>query len=237
MSENTPAGPDARCVVFFDIDGTLLAGPVNGPSAGMSAMNLAIEELTGAVGVYDTVEFAGRTDVQIARDLLVMSGEADPARERVLEAVNLYVSLMTKKIEKTPYTVIGRPRLAVDALERKGAVVALGTGNVRAGARVKLGGSGIGDLFDMEKGGFGEDGDTRADVLRFGARSCDPSGELPVIIVGDTPHDVKAAHEIGAKCIGTPYRRNDAKILQDAGADAIVKVVDASLAIVVERLL
>lgn len=237
MEKNKQQESSARCIVLFDIDGTLLAGPKVGPSAGMAAMNRAVEEMTGVAGVYNTVEFAGRTDVQIARDLLIAAGETDLAPERVMELVALYVRLLENNVKNTPYTVIGNPRGAVEALKRMGAIVGLGTGNVRSGARVKLESSGIGRLFETQRGGFGEDGDTRAQVLLSGARSFDPTGSIPVVIVGDTPHDVSAAHEIGAKCVGTPYRRNDAKTLRSAGADAIVELIDTPLVEVVEQLL
>jgi phosphoglycolate phosphatase len=89
----------------------------------------------------------------------------------------------------------------------------------------------------MEYGGFGEDGDTRAEVLEAGVRRLDKTRQLPVIIVGDTPHDVRAAHEIGALCIGIPYRHNDARVLEGAGADAMVDDIDDALIRTVRRLL
>jgi phosphoglycolate phosphatase len=58
-----------------------------------------------------------------------------------------------------------------------------------------------------------------------------------VIIVGDTPHDISGAHEIGAKCIGIPYRNNDMAVLQKAGADRVVSTVDHTLVDAVQKLL
>ncbi len=219
----------ADCVVLFDIDGTLLAGPGDGPSAGKQAMNLAIEKVSGRAGLYDAVDFAGRTDVQIARALLIAAGDKAPSDGAVNNVVDLYVSFLPETIQTTPYTVIGSPSEAIAVLRRAGATVALGTGNVRAGGKIKLKSAGIHHLFDMSQGGFGEDGSTRAELLQQGAISCDPTGRRPVVIVGDTPHDIAAAHAIGAPCIGIPYGRNTAEVLSKAGADTLVETIDAAL--------
>jgi len=227
----------ARFIVLFDIDGTLITGPDKGPSAGFLSMSAALERVTGKDDRFMSVDFAGRTDLQIARALLVASGQPDPSRNRVVDVVNSYVGFLRQNVKTAPYAVLGSPRRAVARLREEGAMVALGTGNVRAGGQVKLENAGIGDLFDMDKGGYGDDGDTRAEVLRAGVLRCSPSGSLPVIIVGDTPHDVSAAHEIGAKCVGVPYQKNDAATLEKAGADTIVEAIDESLASIALELL
>ncbi|MCP4675319.1 MAG: HAD family hydrolase [Deltaproteobacteria bacterium] len=229
MADIDKAEPQARFIVLFDIDGTLITGPDKGPSAGFLSMSAALLKVTGKDGRFMSVDFAGRTDVQIARALLVASGEPSPTRDRVADVVDRYVGFLPENMKTTPYSVLGSPRRAVARLREEGAMVALGTGNVRVGGELKLENAGIFDLFDMDKGGYGDDGDTRADLLRAGVLRCSPTGSLPVIIVGDTPHDVSAAHEIGAKCVGVPYRQNDAATLEKAGADTIVDVIDESL--------
>jgi phosphoglycolate phosphatase-like HAD superfamily hydrolase len=221
--------------VLFDLDGTLVASGGPGPSAGMLAMSAAAERLTGVAGLGDPAEFAGRTDLQIARLLLVAGGVVDPRPEQVRELVRAYVDLLERFIAERPYAALGDPAAAVHALEAIGAVVGLGTGNVPRGAQMKLESAGIAPLFDLARGGYGDDGGERAELLAVGARRCDPSGELPVVIVGDTPRDVAAAHAIGAWCVGVPFHRNTAEVLLAAGADAIVTAVDGALAALVQQ--
>jgi phosphoglycolate phosphatase len=228
---------DKRCVVLFDIDGTLLTGPSDGQTAGLMAMHYAARAVTGENARYNTIEFAGRTDYQIARLLLQAAGDENPPKHRLDELVDRYLAHLGDGVKQRPYTVLGAPRRTVERLQQDGAVIGLGTGNVRAGGAIKLKSAGIDDLFDMNNGGFGEDGETRAEVLEAGARRLDETRQLPVIIVGDTPYDVQAAHEIGALCIGVPYRHNDSAVLANAGADATVDEIGDALVDVIERLL
>lgn len=218
------------CVVLFDIDGTLLTGPAVGQSAGVSAMAKCAHELTGHVDVHLKVEFAGRTDRQIARDILVATGVDEPSRDVIDAFVACYVRNLHAGIRARPYVALGGVREAVQLLHARGATVGLGTGNVRAGAETKLKSAGLGDLFDFELGGYGDDANTRAEVLRIGAERCDPSKSLPVIVVGDTPHDVRAALEIGALCLAVSTGMYKGHTLVQAGAHRLLDRLDASLA-------
>lgn len=225
-----------RCVVLFDVDGTLVESACGPPSAGMLAMSTAAERVAGAPGVRDPAEFAGRTDVQIARMLLAAGGAA--ASDGAVRALlRVYLEELERNIPSRPYAALGDPAAAVAGLRGRGAVVGLGTGNLAPGAGLKLRSAGIAELFDLSLGGFGDDGDTRGELLAAGARRCDPGRELPVVIVGDTPRDVAAAREIGAPCIGVPFLGNTAQVLAAAGADAVVERVDGGIAEIVGRLI
>ena len=67
-------------------------------------------------------------------------------------------------------------------------------------------------------------------MLRIGAERCDPSKKLPVVVVGDTPHDVRAALDIGALCVAVPTGMYKGHTLVQAGAHRLVDELDASLA-------
>jgi phosphoglycolate phosphatase-like HAD superfamily hydrolase len=159
-----------------------------------------------------------------------------PSKAKIQLLLEKYIQYLADEIPKSPYRALGEPRRVVRELRRAGAVVGIGTGNLRSGARLKLQSAGLADLFDGQKGGYGEDGKTRADILSYGARACDPTGKLPVVIVGDTPRDVLAAHEIGGRCIGVPFGANDAKTLKNAGAEATAEAVDLTIVPLIRKL-
>jgi phosphoglycolate phosphatase-like HAD superfamily hydrolase len=169
--------------------------------------------------------------------LLASGGVRDPRPEQAMELVRIYVEELERHIARWPYYALGDPAAAVRALDGIGAAIGLGTGNVPRGAALKLASAGIAHLFELERGGYGDDGTERADVLARGASRCDPSGALPVVIVGDTPRDVAAARAIGARCVGVPFMWNTEAVLLDAGADAVIPAVGADLAGIVETLL
>ncbi len=231
-ASSSPVQSPARlvCVVLFDIDGTLLTGPTSGPSAGVEAMAACARTVTGQDGLHRRVEFAGRTDRQIARDMLVAAGAANPSAHELEAFVGRYVEALRARIGQRPYRPLNGVREAVRVLHDHGAIVGLGTGNVRLGAQAKLQSAGLADLFDLDRGGYGDDADTRAEVLRVGVSRCDPTGSLPVIIVGDTPYDVHAALDIGALCVAVPTGMYDAPSLIEAGAHRLVAGLDATLA-------
>jgi len=223
--------------VLFDIDGTLVSGPGNGPSPGVRAMGESSRAITGVAELHTRVEFAGRTDVQIARDLLAQAGKPSPSADEVQQLIDQYVALLDRWVQTRRYRKIGSVREGVIALRVAGATVGLGTGNVRRGAEAKLRSAGLDDLFDMDLGGYGDDGDDRETLLRVGALRCDPTGELPVLVVGDTPHDVRAARAIGAGCIAVPTGMYDAAALADCGADVVLPCIEPSIVSVVRTML
>jgi phosphoglycolate phosphatase-like HAD superfamily hydrolase len=226
------------CVILFDIDGTLLTGPRQARSAGVQAMDVASCETTGKPSPFSGKEYAGRTDPQIARMVLVEAGGmTHPTSSDIDRFLSRYINALSETVAHHPFRLLGQPREAVLGLRAMGAIVGLGTGNIRAGARIKLTSAGISDLFDFENGGFGEDGERRSELLRSGAAMINPSRDLPVVIIGDTPFDVQGAKEMGAFCVGVPFGQNSRTDLVDAGADAVIDEINPSLVHTVARLI
>jgi len=199
-------------------------------------MNRASLAFVRQKSAYAGADYAGRTDYEIARMLLEDGGEASPPRQRIIDFLACYVAALGEEISDYPFRALGSPRAAVAALRDRGALVGLGTGNVRPGGFLKLESAGIADLFDERFGGFGEDGENRAEVLEQGARTLDPARTLPVVIVGDTPRDVAAAIAIGALSVAVPFGRRSKEALVEAGADVVLDRIDETLADTVEAL-
>lgn len=187
-------------IVLFDIDGTL----VRTGGAGKAAMESALATGFGVTELRDEVVYSGRTDVAIGRDLLRVHGiDPTPANQRKLSETylaHLPGCLQTKGGAACP----GVPELLAALAGKPGVVMGLLTGNVRSGARTKLGHFGLWDYFVC--GGFGDDRDDRDDVARAALASVREhlGGDVnpaDVWVIGDTPLDVSCARAIGANAV------------------------------------
>ena len=154
-------------LVLFDIDGTLISAR----GAGRRAMRVAFERVFGTAGGIDRYDLRGRTDTRIVHD--VMSAEGwEPARvkERLDEFFEVYVGGLTTEIGDGRH-VITLPGVAavIERLDHSGAaVLGLVTGNIEAGARVKLLPTGLWPRFQV--GAFGSDHMDRRRLPSLAAR-------------------------------------------------------------------
>jgi phosphoglycolate phosphatase-like HAD superfamily hydrolase len=102
------------------------------------------------------------------------------------------------------------------------------TGNVRAGARAKLSRGGVWDHFTKSfEGGFGSDGEIRSDIVRAALRRAETHHgrslhATEALVIGDTPRDIVAAHEVGVPVLAVATGRFSAQELREAGADSVV---------------
>jgi phosphoglycolate phosphatase-like HAD superfamily hydrolase len=190
----------------------------------------AIEDATKGLRV------AGGTDRALARAMIERVGVADDeAIDRVIAA---YVEHLGLVLKTRRYRPVGDVAGVVAALRGRGAGVGLATGNVRAGARLKLTSAGLASTFDLAAGGFGCDAEPRAEIVRIAAERCratlgDGASDVRVVVVGDTEHDVRAARAVGARVVGVAISEAARLELSAAGADAIVRTCGDELVNVV----
>lgn len=213
-------------VVFFDIDGTL----IDTAGAGRAAMLRALREFYGIAPRELQVDFAGRTDRAIARDLLAAHGIApeDETLDRFLQG---YVQFLPEELAKRPE---GRRLPGVpDVLDWLGGTpgieIGLLTGNVREGAFRKLAHFGLDHYFSF--GGFGDACLDRGEVARAAIQAAGEALGEPVdparcLVVGDTVHDVSCARAIGARAIAVLTGWNSHEALAEAGPDAILRSLE-----------
>ena len=189
------------------------------------------------------VEYAGRTDHQIALSMLSGLHEQLPD---VLHALAANLAQRREAIAAEGHIYPG-VRETLEALHgMDGVVQSLLTGNLEANAAVKVGAFGLERWLDFESGAYGSDPhERRSDLVavareRAAARlTATASGEpTRAVLVGDTPHDVLAAREAGARAVAvaTGYADLDAlrasepdALLQDlSDTDAAIRAITAS---------
>jgi len=150
-------------LLLFDIDGTLLIGGATGHGA---AMHLALERVFGLSDARrHVVAYPGRTDLEIARELLMLSGvEVGP--ERLAELERAWVTAYEEIVEDdlSDRVAPGMVALLERLAGRDDVRLALLTGNLEPIARLKLARAGIGRFFLAGQGAFGSDSERRAQL-------------------------------------------------------------------------
>jgi phosphoglycolate phosphatase len=210
-------------LVLWDIDFTL----VDTTGQGREAFDEAFEAVVGHPPG-DPVPFAGYTDHQIAVAMLEKVGQADAAHvPRMLEELGTALAARADHIRAAGRALPGA-REALQALAgREGVVSSLLTGNIEANAALKLAAFGLDSLVDLEVGGYGSDPhEARSDLVavarervakKYGSEVTD------TVLVGDTPRDVHAAHEAGARAVAVASGPYGLEALREAGADAVLE--------------
>lgn len=214
------AAPPAR-LILFDLDGTL----VHAAGAGRRALERAVQRCFGAVAPMEGRAFAGRSDVAIFRELALRSGvTATELQRRWGELVESYLQLLDEELRTSPVAVLPGVLPLLEWLRRRDdVVVALGTGNLEAGARLKLRRAGLESYFAV--GGFGADGEARWRILQAARRRAAAffgRPMHPVVVVGDTPLDVQAARQAGYLAVAVATGPYSVQELQASGAEAVL---------------
>jgi len=214
-----------RRVLLFDIDGTL----VSAGGAGRRALERAASAVYGpsSLEVLASIRFDGMTDLLILRETCARLGRPFRPAEcsRIFE---VYVAALAEELPRGRYQVYAGVPALLDALARAGALLGLGTGNVRGGAIAKLAHGGLHHHFGF--GGFGEDGESREEILRAAlARAGESTGTRvapeDAIVIGDTPRDVEAARAVGCGAVGVATGRFSREVLRSAGAHVVFETL------------
>lgn len=207
-------------VCLFDIDGTLL----HSGGAGKAAIEVALTEDFG-VELRVQVTYSGRTDRAIARDLLRHHG-IEPTTENWQRLVRGYLERLPLSLTTNQGKVLPGISALLEQLARVDRVaVGLLTGNIRAGARIKLGHFDLYHHFAF--GGFGDEHYERDDVARealaaVGAHLSGRHSPDRIWVIGDTPLDVQCARAIGARAVAVATGWHSLDELRATGPDLLL---------------
>jgi phosphoglycolate phosphatase-like HAD superfamily hydrolase len=209
-------------VVLFDVDGTLIR---SGNTLHHDAFTVALQEVYGVRYDLRSVGPGGRTDRWLAREALRRTWvDDDLAEERLEEAFRCMIDFYLEHVQDlSPYVLPGVEKL-LEELKASGFRLGLITGNLEPIAKSKMERAGLGSFFGF--GGYGGNSEVRSDVVEAAFRAaeerCGMLNDHEVVVVGDTPFDVEAAHIHNFRCMGVltgPYTEEE---LREAGADLIV---------------
>ncbi len=216
---------DARLLLLFDIDGTLLGRAT-------AAHSEALHEALRQVHHVDTRETrahiapAGRTDGEIARLLLLNAGVSARSIDNGAAAVRdacceIFARLCPPSLADK--VLPGVAELVPWLAARDDVRLSLVTGNYEPVARLKLSRAGLGRHFPSRQGGFGSDSEDRVALPGIARKRAGHDGvshpRRRTIVIGDTPRDIACARADDVRCFAVTTGPHSAAEL--TGADAV----------------
>lgn len=215
--------------VLFDVDGTLISSG----GAGAASWRMAFDELYGVPAEIGKYTDAGMTEPEVASLTFRNVIGRDPTRQELARVMSRRLHYLPSTVaESKGYRVLPGVRETLDRLHEAGCLLGITTGGVEAAAHIKLARANLSHYFTF--GGYGSDSTDRTELTR---RALERAGVLlggplepsEVLVVGDTPHDVDAAHGAGALAVGVATGNFSREELRDSGADYVLRSLEEEL--------
>jgi phosphoglycolate phosphatase-like HAD superfamily hydrolase len=188
-------------LVLFDIDGTL----VHTGGAGTAAFTKTFARHFHLHHGTEKMKFAGRTDVSLVREFFRIHGQTESPENFALFFEH-YVFWLQHILEQNGGETCRSVRPFLRDLQAlpQPPVLGLLTGNIQLGAEIKLRHFGLWEIFQF--GGFADDHEDRNHIAVAAlarARRVMGTDLQPqeIVVIGDTPFDVRCGKFIGAKTL------------------------------------
>ncbi|MEV6237204.1 haloacid dehalogenase-like hydrolase [Lentzea sp. NPDC051838] len=213
-------GPEL--LVLWDIDGTLLAGRGFGKMMYREAFRTAFgRELKSPV------DLGGRTELDVIAEILHRHDieHTEETSQKLADALaNSFESRRADFPDHSdllPGALQAVQHFADDPRVHQGVL----TANLKSVARIKLEEFGLAHLVDWDTSAFGDDHVDRAELVTFARKRAQHISEFTsdrVVLIGDTPHDVRAAQVAGVRVVAVATGRNSKEDLRRAGATTVL---------------
>jgi len=215
-----------RRLILWDIDGTLVRwGPV-----GRSVFDRAVRDVTGIDPDGHGVSMGGKTDPQIALEIMrtmdVPDDEAERSLPEVLAALERETADAFEEFRATGSAHAGVADVLARLAETPGVVQSVLTGNIAPNMRVKLAVFGLDAWLDLDIAATGSDSADRRALVPIARERAEIERGLrfepdEVWVVGDTPRDLECARVAGVRCVLVATGRDDYEQLEGLDADAL----------------
>lgn len=188
-----PRAWDSFDAYLFDIDGTLIQCT---DATHYFAFCHVLETISGRPLDLDGVTAHGNTDIGILRDALGRAGVPDSEwRHRIPQAIDAMGDFVHAREADLCVDVLPRVRELLEHLRARGAKLGVATGNLERIGRLKLERAGLWRYFDFA--GWSDAHEHRSDVFAAAIAQARAlrGPEASLCALGDTPADVRAAHD------------------------------------------
>jgi phosphoglycolate phosphatase len=225
--------PSHTLLVLWDIDHTL----IETGGVGSEIYAAAFQQATGHK-LEQMADVSGRTEPVIFRETLALHGLADPGDLFSVfadEQARGYAGRVDE-LRRRGRALPGAAQALSALARRDDALQSVLTGNIRRSAEIKLSAFGLSTYLDLDAAAYGTDSDERADLVpiarsRAIQRTGCPYGPESTVLIGDTPADVAAAQDGGARVIAVATGNFSTDDLAAAGASTILADLTSTAAL------
>jgi len=208
--------------ILFDIDGTLISSG----GAGARSWDWAFRELHGVPADIGAFTDSGMTDPEVGRLTFASVIGREPSPQELWTLIGGYLDRLPHEVRTSKgYKVLPNVEKTLQRLTADRIPLGITSGAVEAAAHIKLSRAGLNRYFSF--GGYGSDS---ADRVRLTRRALERGDEVlgktlhapRVLVVGDTPSDIDAAHGVGAVGVGVATGKFSAAELEAAGSEHVL---------------
>jgi len=215
--------------ILFDVDACLISTG----GAGTRAWRHAFDRLHGIPADIGQFTEGGMTDPQVGRLTFERVLGREPTEREMARLLGAYLERLVTEVEQSPgYRVMPGVTALLPRLLDAGILLGIVSGALEAATHIKLGRAGLNRFFSF--GGYGSDSSDRGELTRVAIARCGrlhghPMDPASVLVVGDTPRDVEAAHASGALAVGVATGKYTREELKAAGADYVLLTLEEPL--------
>ncbi|NYB52948.1 MAG: HAD family hydrolase [Methanobacteriaceae archaeon] len=211
-------------LTLFDIDGTL----VRGARCHYMAFVHSVSKFYGMEEDISGINYAGKTDPQILREVLELGGIPEKViEEKFQDCLDYMVQDYLANVHRENVQALGGVNLLLRELKDENVLLGLATGNLEPIAYAKLSKAGLDGFFSF--GGFGSDSPVRPCLVEKAinrAREFYGFKGNQIFVIGDTPRDVEAAQPFNLKTIAVATGRYTTRELEKTGADFVLESLE-----------
>ncbi len=215
--------------ILFDVDGTLISTG----GAGTRAWRYTFNQLHGIPADIGEFTEGGMTDPTVGRLTFVRVVGREPTDQEMARLLAGYLDRLGIEVERsTGYRIMPGVASLLPRLVDEGVLLGIVSGALEAAAHIKLARGALNRFFCF--GGYGSDSADRAKLTRLAIERAGrihghPLAAAGVLVVGDTPRDIEAAHAAGAIAVGVATGKFAAGALRRAGADHLLSTLEEPL--------
>lgn len=234
MNMNSDHNDQLPIAILFDVDGCLISTG----GAGARSWKHAFDRLHGIPADIWQFSEAGMTDPDVGRLTFTEVIGREPTDREMAQLLAAYLDQLAIEVERSPgYRVMPGVEALLPRLTSAGVLLGIVSGALEAGAHIKLSRAGLNRYFCF--GGYGSDTRDRGELTRLAIeRAGHIHGHIldttSVLVVGDTPRDIEAAHVAGAVAVGVATGKYSLDDLRSAGADHVLPTLESPLPGVLE---